>query len=180
MDAGERRWARGYHPPPLLPSISRVDNLLLLGVVIDSHLTFSPCDQGCRSGCPVCLCPEGLQILWPPDEIPGSSLQGRATIVARVIYSSPCWWGDFSAADRGRLQAVFDRASRWGLCARNPLSLLDLCDQADRALFGAGATKTQHVLRRLLPSLRSQIYNLRRRSHPFVAPNGINSPSLTF
>jgi len=28
---------RGYHTPPLLPDIPRVDNLLLLGVVLDSH-----------------------------------------------------------------------------------------------------------------------------------------------
>jgi len=30
-----RRWARGYYAPPLLPGIPRVDNLLLLGVVLD-------------------------------------------------------------------------------------------------------------------------------------------------
>jgi len=58
-----RRWTRGYHGPPLLPGIPRVDNLLLLGVVLDSHFTFSPpppCDKGRRPGHPVCLRPQIL------------------------------------------------------------------------------------------------------------------------
>jgi len=55
------------------------------------------------------------------------------------MFASPCWWMDLSAADRRKLQAVFDRPC-WGLCAQNPLSLLDLCDQADCVLFGAVVT----------------------------------------
>jgi len=45
---------------------------------------------------------------------------------------------------------------------------LDLCDQADRDLFGAVATNLHHVLRPPIPPLWSQTHNLRRRSHRFA------------
>jgi len=104
----------------------------------------------------------------------------RATMVAHVIYASLSWWGDFPAADCGKLQAVLDRASCWGLCARNPHSLVDLCDQAYRAFFGAVATNLHHVLLPLLPPLRSQTHNLRHRPHPFAIPKRDKFTQLNF
>jgi len=134
-----------------------------------------PCDQDCCPGRPVCLRPEGPQILWPSDRILGPSLLGHHCCSCHIYL--PLLVGDLSAADSGKLQAVLERASRWGLCAHNPLSLLDLCDRADRALFGAIATNPHHVFSPLLPSLRFQTYNVRRRPHSFVIRSWINSPS---
>jgi len=37
-----RRWTRRYLAPPRLTGIRQVDKLQLLGIVLDSHLTFSP------------------------------------------------------------------------------------------------------------------------------------------
>jgi len=83
---------------------------MLPGVVLDSHFTFSP--HVTRVVAQAAQSAYGLKVLkscgLPTESL---NLVYRATIVACVIYASPCWWGDLSAADRGKLQAVLDRAS---------------------------------------------------------------------
>jgi len=106
--------------------------------------------------------------MWTSYGILGPSLQGHHGDPCQICF--PLLVGDLSAADRGKLQAVLDRASHWGLCAHNSLSLLDLCDQADHDLFRVVVTNLHHVSWPLLAPLRSQTPNLRRRPHPFVFP----------
>ena len=42
----------------------------------------------------------------------------RATLIARILYASPAWYGFSSAADRTRLQAIVTKAARWGVWQR--------------------------------------------------------------
>jgi len=47
------------------------------------------CDQSCRPGCPVCICLEGLQIVWPSDGILGPSLQGHHGSLCHIFPRNP-------------------------------------------------------------------------------------------
>jgi hypothetical protein len=40
----------------------------------------------------------------------------QATLVARLIYGSPSWWGFIKAEHQDTLEAVLRKASRCGLC----------------------------------------------------------------
>jgi len=70
----------------------------------------------------------------------------RATLVARMRYASPCWWGAISAAEQMQLQGTLNRAARWRLCVRPPPSLLDLCGTADRGFFSDVLSDPSHLL----------------------------------
>ena len=96
--------------PPPIPGEARVDTLLLLGVVRDRHL-FTP--HVTRTHAQAAQSTYAHKVL----KFHGLSLKSldavyRATLVARLLYASPCWWDAVSAADRARLQSVPDRAAR--------------------------------------------------------------------
>mgnify|MGYP006934739556 CR=1 FL=1 len=42
-----------------------------------------------------------------------------ATLVAKLTYAASSWVGFTTSADRLRLQAVLNKASRWGVCKTN-------------------------------------------------------------
>jgi len=94
----------------------------------------------------------------------------RATMVARLTYASPSWSGNLAVADQGRIQAALNRAARWGLCSRDPLSFEDLCVQSDSTLFTSILSNPHHVLHPLLPPPKTHRYNLRNRHHPYPVP----------
>ncbi len=163
------RWTRGLVLPPPLPDIPRVNNLLLLGVTLDNHLLFAPhvtktLAQGSQSI-------HALKVL-KTSGLPIRSLTSvcRATLVARLLYAAPCWWGSISEADKLRLQATLRRAVTWGVCSSPPFDFLGLCASADQALFQTVMADNHHVLWPLLPPLRPRTHNLRNRGHPYVLP----------
>lgn len=165
-----RRWTRGLILPPLTAGLARVDTLLLLGVVIDRHLLFT--HHVTRSLAQAAQSMYALKVL-KASGLPQGSLDMvcRATLVARLMYASPCWWGAISSADRSRLQATLNRVARWGLCSKPPHQMADLCADADRTLFntileGRGA----HVLSPLLPPVRQHHHSLRVRAHNLTIP----------
>ena len=153
-------------PPPLLPGVKRVDNLNLLGVILDSQLSFSP--HVTRT---VNLAAQTLYALKTLKDCglpyPFLSIVLRSTLVARLAYASPCWWGPLSAQDKDRLQKPLNRATRWGLYSSPPLSLSALLDHADSTLFQSTRSNPLHVLFPLLPPPRPCHYNMRVRNHNF-------------
>ena len=48
----------------------------------------------------------------------------RATLLARLIYAISAWFGYTTAADKRRLQAVVNKAMKWGLYRKKNLFLL--------------------------------------------------------
>src|SRR5258708_989024 len=157
-----RKWTRNLVLPMPFPSVAKVETLLLLGVLLDRHLLFSAhvtktLAQAAQSRYALkALRSSGLSLL-SLDRV------CRATMVARILYASPCWWGAIYGADRDRLQAAINRAARWCLCLKPPTSVSELCTRADRTLFKAVLENRDHVLRPLLPPPKPRIYNLRKR-----------------
>jgi len=97
----------------------------------------------------------------------------RATVIARLIYATSAWRSLASTSDRQRIDSVIDRARRNGYCAPDLPSLDVLCDDADDELFSKVVRLPNHVLHPLLPppSIASQSYNLRERTHSLQLPD---------
>ena len=69
--------------------------------------------------------------------LPTTSLYNvcRATLVSRMTYAAPAWYGFTKAADRSSLQAVLTKATRWGLDVKPASQIEDLVNSADQKLF---------------------------------------------
>ena len=87
--------------------------------------------------------------------LPTASLYNvcQATLVSRMTYAAPAWYGFTKAADRTNLQAVLTKATRWGLNMKPAPQLDDLVKSADHKLFRNILSFTSHVLHSLLPPL---------------------------
>src|SRR5258708_2358912 len=75
---------------------------------------------------------------------------------------------------------MLNRASRWGLCAKPPLLLEELCAKADRVLFAAVLGDGGHVLHPLLPPRKPNLHSLRRRAHSLGMYRIANSPDTGY
>ena len=92
-----RRWTRGFVEPPPSLGVSRVDSLLLLGVLLDRHLLFSPHVSKTLSQAAQSL--HALKVLKTSGlPLPSLTCVCRATLVARLLYASPVWSGSISGA----------------------------------------------------------------------------------
>ena len=94
----------------------------------------------------------------------------QATVVNKLSYAAPAWWGYASAADRGRLEAFLRRSASFGYRDASAPSLAYICAQADEKLFNNILRNDKHLLRPLLPPERNQQYSLRHRRHNLQLP----------
>ena len=94
----------------------------------------------------------------------------RATIVLRIMYASPAWWGMLDEDCRECLQALLTKIKKQGLLSSTHPTMKELCDAADSRLFGEILYNPHHVLHNLLPPVRNQTYNTRWRSHNRMIP----------
>lgn len=99
----------------------------------------------------------------------------RSTVLSRLTYASPSWWGFTTQEEKQKLQGVLNRAIRWGYLDKNSPTINDLCSKRDTDLFNAVLNNTSHVLHHLLPPTKSHSYNLRARAHNHTLPKK-NSP----
>jgi len=92
----------------------------------------------------------------------------QPTVVAKLSYASPTWWGLTSAADHDRLEAFLTRSTALGFRPATAPTLAKICSEADEKLFTAPALKPFHLLHHLLPPRRDMHYSLRPRAHNFT------------
>ena len=153
----KRTSARSISPPPQLPDLSRVEQLTLLGVELDERLSFSR-----HIDTAITTASQNLYALktLKSHGLPPQALDTvcRATLLARLTYASPCWWGALSATDRDRLQAVINRAVKWGVCQSLNGGIPAICDKYDHKLFSSVLSNNT------LPPPKTHTYSLRKRS----------------
>ena len=89
----------------------------------------------------------------------------QATVIAKLSYASPAWWGFTSAADKDRLEAFLHRSAQFGYRAASASTFADICAAADDRLLNSITRNSGHLLHPLLPPSRDEHYNLRRRSN---------------
>ena len=97
----------------------------------------------------------------------GSSVNDvcMSTVISRLTYAIPAWWGFMNASDRQRLQAVANRAVKWGCYTNGVISIEEICNKLEMTLFRKIINDKTHVLYPLLPPVKENTYNLRPRSH---------------
>ena len=94
----------------------------------------------------------------------------RATILARLLYASPAWWGFASVSDRTRVERFLQRTIRMGYF---PPALPDaavLVAEAKTRLLASVALRPHHVLRPLFPPVIIRHPGLRSRPRDFILP----------
>jgi hypothetical protein len=75
----------------------------------------------------------------------------QATVVSKLSYASPAWWGFASATDRNRLEAFLRRSTTLGFRPATAAALDTICSEADDKLFKNITSNSSHLLYHLDP-----------------------------
>lgn len=156
--------------PPPLPGIKQVTDLKILGITLHHDLTITTHINIILESCVSSI--YGLRVLRAHG-IQSIGLQdvARATVVAKLLYASPAWWGLTNSKDRERLDRFVRKMKKMCFLPNNFPSPQTLAEQADDLLFKDVRSSPYHVLYNLLPPTQHISYNLRPRSHNFSLPN---------
>ena len=153
-------------PRPAVLNIPRVDSITILGVTLNKRFSMTQHIERTLLTCAKSLF--ALRTLRHHGLSP-ESLHGvfQATVVTRIMYASPAWWGFTTAAERNRLEAFHNRAKRLGFCSTTAAPLEDISSKADKNLFVKCASST-HLLHSQLPNKRVSRFTLRPRNHDYI------------
>ena len=150
-----------------LPGIEQLDSVKLLGVILQSTLTFSNhinyilniinqryylLNQLRQQG----LHSSKLDVIF------------QAIVISRIMYALPAFAGFLTSHDLGRINAALKKARRWQICEKTHTAE-ELIARADKKLFQK-AQFSDHCIHQLLPPHRDDKYQLRKRGHPFMLP----------
>jgi len=89
----------------------------------------------------------------------------QATLIAKIMYAAPAWWGFLGAAEKDRIESVVKKAKRYGYLPSNFEHVHSLVECMESNLFHNVLYNPHHVLHQLLPPVKDTIYNLWQRSH---------------
>ena len=156
--------------PPPLDGITRVTTMNVLGVHIQSNLSFrDQVDQLVRQSAQTMYALGILRhhgLCGPPLwEVAG------ATLMSRLTYASSAWWGFIDAEGRKRLNSVVTKATKYGYLPPSQPSFDDICMRIDLKFFRSVLSNPHHVLHQLLPPVRQNHHNLRPRAHDRFIPD---------
>jgi hypothetical protein len=168
-----------YTSPPTIPDVAKVTSLNILGVTIQNNLSMRDHVSGIVSNCAQNL--YALKVL-KAHGMPLASLNNVccATLVAKLTYAASSWVGFTTSADRLRLQAVLNKASRWGVCKTNAFNFQAIVDNADKTLFNSVVNNEAHVLHKMLPPVKGHTHSLRPRPHNRTIPINTAPSSRNF
>ena len=147
-----------------MPDIKREETIKILGVTFRSNLSVSNHVSNVMQASGQAL--YALKLLKAHGlDSATLKLVCQATVISRLTYASPSWWGFTSAEDRQRLQSVVNKAVRWGYYDSAKPTVEEICLKRERDLFEKVLSNSNHVLHQLLPPIKEPVYNLRERVH---------------
>ena len=162
--------AKNLFIPSEIDGIKRVKTMKVLGVFIQDNLSFGEHVDH--------LVAQGAQTLYALRILKHHGLNGphlwtvaNSTLLARLTYASPAWWGLIGSEGLLRLQSVVSRAIKQGFLPPNQPAFDITCENNDMGLFNAIMNDHNHVLNHLLPSVKQGVYSLRQRHHNRVIPD---------
>ena len=165
------RRRRQVEPPHPMPDIVRVTSLKILGVTMTNGLSASYHVRDVMSSCAQTL--YALRVLRAHGMCQ-TALQAifRSVVIAKLLYASSAWCGFIKATDRQRADAYLRRCTRCGFCSPDQQTFAEQCAAVDQQFFRKIQHNENHVLYSLLPppSIASQNYNLRPRTHTKQRP----------
>jgi len=88
----------------------------------------------------------------------------QATLITRILYAAPAWWGFPSMAEKDRLQSV-NPSTMVSFLPGNFQNACDIVESLECYLFRSVRANPHHVLFRLLPPEKASGYNLQRSHH---------------
>jgi len=155
--------------PDPIDGIERVTSISILGVSFSASMSFSSHVES--------LVASASSSLYALRTVRSHGLVApalwdvtKATLLAKMMYASPAWWGFVDGDGQRRLQAIMNRLVKQGFLPSSTFSFSDACDSSDRALFEAVLSNPDHVLHQLLPPIRDCPYQLRARAHNRTLP----------
>ena len=142
----------------------RVSSIKILGVTISSKFSVTDHVSNVISGCAPIL--HALRVLRAHGMCDTAlNIVYQAVVTAKLTYAASAWWGFTNSADRQRIEAFQRRGVRCGFCRSDLPSVEQLVEHSDQLLFSRVLNDKYHVLHRLLPDERHDMYNLRTRTH---------------
>ena len=143
---------------PAATHLTRVESLKVLGVMFNTKLSFEP------------------HISYIVQSA-ASSLKDvtQATLIARIMYAIPAWWGFLNVAEKDHIESVIKKGKRYGYLSSDFETAHSLVESIESKLFGSVRYNTNHVLYQLLPPVKDTHYNLRQRSHSLTLPSEDNN-----
>ena len=159
-----------HSAPPTIPNITRVNSLKILGVILQDNLKLSAHIDHLAASCASSF--YAVRKLKAHGFSPSSIHHiTKATIVSKLLYASPSWWGLTQASDKDRLERILKRAKRLDYIEKSFPSVQELANTADSKLLLSTLHNTKHVLYQLLPPLRPpSTLQLRPRAHNHTLP----------
>jgi hypothetical protein len=158
---------------PVIESISRVDSLTILGVTVSNSLSFELHLNN--------VCTSIAQSLYAIKTLRAHGLDSslihtvfNALVVSRLTYGCVAWRGFLNAAELSKLQAVLNKACKWGFYPADGLTFEQICDKRDLRLFNKLLRTPTHVLYPFLPPDMPNHYNFRARAHNKTLPDKSN------
>ena len=150
-------------------NITRVTSMKILGVLVDSKLTFKDHINAVITSC--------SQSFFALRTLKQHGLSERclqtvfkSTVISKLSYAASSFWGFLSSCERTRLESFLRRAVKFGYYPLNGPDLTTLQYQVDENLFNAIFDNPLHVLYYLLPQKKTTPYNLRPAAHGLVLP----------
>ena len=98
-----------------------------------------------------------------------------ASVIAKLTYASPAWWGFANADVRGRIHAFIRRSIKAGFCPGDMPSFQELSEKSDDKLFRSVTSIETHPLHIFLPPKVARPSGLRKRAHCYKLPEKVDS-----
>ena len=159
---------------PELPGIPRVTSIKVLGVNLMNNFSMEEHLSSVIAACARAL--YALRILRSHG-MRNEDLMTvyQATVVSRLQYASPAWWGFTNVSQRERLESFLRKSAKTGFYT-GMSSFASICDGADKRFLASVVSSDEHILHCLLPLVVADThYDLRERRHPFRLPDKKNS-----
>ncbi len=99
----------------------------------------------------------------------------KATLISRLTYAMPFWWGFLDSADKRSLERIVAKAKRWRFLPESHPCVEELASKRDASLFREIIRNPNHTLAQLLPPVANSHHNLRRRVHNRQIPSVADS-----
>jgi hypothetical protein len=136
-------------PPPAVEGVERVESIKALGVTISRCFSVVEHVDNLLAACAQTLF--ALRTLRQHG-LPTNALQTvfQATVVVKLAYASPAWWGFASAADKARIESFHRRSVHFSYHADSAPTFASICAAADDKLFALIKSNSRHLLHPLL------------------------------
>lgn len=148
--------------PPIAPTpgVQRVESMKALGVIIDNKLKFQDHINYVIANCSqTFFALRTLKHHGLAQDVLRSIF--KATIIPKLLYAAPSFWGFLTASATNQLQSVLNRAAKFNYYNKSDPDITNLVLRMEMDLFHKIQLNSDHSLYYLLPEKRNNQYILR-------------------